>query len=101
MHEATFVGGPFDGDTYTIRTTQSVLAVDESAGLVWKYVPGITEPDLFRLDYVGADVETGGRPYDEQMLIDSVEAGMDVMLAYQDEPTQEEIDEEEVLTDGE
>lgn len=102
MHEASFVGGPFDGDVYTVRSTVAVLAADESAGLIWKYIPA-DPADLssYRLDFTDADPETGARPFDEQVLINSVEAGMDVITAYRDEPTQEEIDAEEVLTDGE
>lgn len=104
MREATFVGGPFDGDVHTIRSTVAVLAADESVGLVWKYVPQSDAPtdNTYVLAIDGdADPTTGARPYDEQMLINSVEAGMDVMTAYVDEPTQEQLDEEEVLTDGE
>ena len=77
MHEATFVGGPFDGDTYTVRSETAVYAVDEPAGLIWKYTP-LSGGDFstYHLNYLGgAGLETGARPYDEQALIQAVEDG--------------------------
>lgn len=104
MHESRFQGGPLDGDTLTVRSSVAVLAVDGSAELVWKYTrPDPNDPSVYHLDFFGPEVDqsTGSRPLDEQTLINSAEAGMDIITAYGDEPTQDEIEAEEDLTDGE
>lgn len=101
MHEATFLDGPLEGESYTIRSTSGVLAADKPADLFWVYVPA-EDPGSYRVAFGDdADPSSGARPYDETALIASVEAGWDVLVATPDDPDEDEINVEVVITDGE
>ena len=70
----------------------STRLLDQPAGLpnyALDMTPGETDP------------ATGSRVYDEERSIAAVEAGYDVIVIPGETPTQEEIEEEEELTDGE
>lgn len=108
MHEGTFHDGPLDGLTYTIRSEQGVLVVNDESTLAWLYTADPTKPtpapDANR-DYTlvmdgAADPVTGARVFDEDKALQAVESGYDVVTEPGDEPTQEQLDEEEVITDG-
>lgn len=104
--EGHFQGGPLHGLTYTLRTEGDVLAVDPELGLAWLYKRLWDQPAAlpnYALDLTPgkADPVTGTRAYDEQMSIDAVEVGLDVIVIPGEAPTQAEIEHEEVLTDGE
>lgn len=113
MPEGFFVGGPLDGTTYTLRNESNVLAVDPDQGVAWLYkrlldqTPGSPNyhPGLpnYALDMTPGETDsaTGSRIYDEERSIAAVEAGYDVIAVPGDMPSQEQIDEEEVLIDGE
>ncbi len=100
MHEAPFVGGPLDGLTYEIRSDLGVLVVAKDAQIAWLY-RAAEGGDTYELVLDDADPATGARVLDEDKAIAAAEAGYDVIAAPGEEPTQEELDEEEVLTDGE
>ena len=106
MPEGSFVGGPLDGMTYTLRSDTKVLATDPEQELAWLYVRDQDSPaetPRFTLDVTSEDADpvTGARGLNEDRAIEAVEAGYDVVVIPGEPPTQEEIDEEEVLTDGE
>lgn len=108
MHEGTFKDGPLDGLTYTIRSTVGVLAVSEDSDVAWLYAAAVdpsTPEDAARtynlvLDST-TDPTTGARVFDEDKAVAAAEAGYDIVVDPDPAPTQEEIDEEEVITDGE
>ncbi len=105
--EGHFQGGPLHGLTYTLRGETDVLAVDPELGIAWLYKRLLDQPEgqpNYALDMTpkdGVDPATGSRIYDEQRSIEAIEAGYDVIVIPGEMPSQEEIDEEEVLTDGE
>lgn len=104
--EGHFQGGPMHGLTYTLRGEGDVLAVDPELGLAWLYRRLLNQPagePNYALDLSPGkgDPVTGARVYDEQASIDAVEVGLDVIVIPGEAPTQDEIDHEEVLTDGE
>jgi len=110
MHEGRFAGGPLDGLTYELRNDQDVLAVDPEAEVAWLYVRLRDQPadapnyalDMSNDNLSGlVDAATGARVYDEDMTISAVEAGYDVLVIPGPAPSTAEIEEEEVLTDGE
>jgi hypothetical protein len=106
MPEGSFVGGPLDGLTYTLRSDTKVLAADPEQELAWLYVRdqgSSAEAPRFTLDMTPGDADptTGARAFDEDRAVAATEFGYDVIVLPGDPPTQEEIDEEEVLTDGE
>lgn len=106
MPEGSFVGGPLDGMTYTLRNEGNVLAVDPDQGVAWLYKRLLDQPagmPNYALDMTPGETDpaTGSRIYDEERSIAAAEAGYDVIVIPGEMPTQEEIDEEEVLTDGE
>lgn len=106
MPEGSFVGGPLDGMTYTLRNDTNVLAVDPEESIAWLYVRTQNEATGqgdYALDMTPGETDpvTGARIYDEDRAVAAVEAGYDVIPVPGTPPTQEEIDEEEVLTDGE
>lgn len=104
--EATFTGGPLDGLTYTLRTEGNVLAVEPELGLAWLYRRLLDQPSglpNYALDMTPGETDpaTGSRIYDEERSIAAVEQGLDVIVIPGEDPTDEEIAREEVLTDGE
>jgi hypothetical protein len=106
MPEGSFVGGPLNGMTYTLRNENNVLAVDPDEEVAWLYTRLLDQPagvPNYALDMTPgeADPVTGARVFDEDRAVAAVEAGYDVIAAPGIPPTQDEIDEEEVLTDGE
>lgn len=104
--ESTFTGGPLDGLTYTLRTEGNVLAVDPELGIAWLYRRLLDQPaglPNYALDWTPGETDpaTGSRIYDEERSIAAVEQGLDVIVIPGDDPTDDEIAHEEVLTDGE
>jgi len=105
MHEGTFTGGPLDGLTYTIESTQGVLVIAKDSRVAWLYRSNgesLVDPRPYELVLdETTDELTGARPFDEDKAIAAAEAGYDIIAAPGEDPTEEELAEEEVLTDGE
>jgi hypothetical protein len=106
MPEGSFVGGPLDGMTYTLRNQGNVLAVDPDLGVAWLYnrlIDQDTGLPAYLLDMTPGETDpaTGSRVYDEERSISAAESGYDVIVVPGPMPTQAEIDEEEELTDAE
>lgn len=106
MNEGVFVGGPLDGMTYTLRNQKNALAVDPELGVAWLYKRLMDQPaglPNYALDMTPGETDavTGARVYDEQRSIEAAEQGYDIIVVPGEKPSQDEIDEEEVLTDGE
>jgi hypothetical protein len=104
--EGSFVGGPLDGMTYTLRSESNVLAVDPDEEVAWLYKRLPDQPSdvlNYTLDITPGETDpaTGARVFDEDRAVAAVEAGYDVIVIPGIAPTQDEIDDEEVLTDGE